>query len=60
MNMFETDGAYANLVTGLGDARMDKDEHTRILSGVFRPDYDSLAAQYVKDGVVKNIAKGPP
>lgn len=59
MNMFETDGAYANLVTGLGDARMDKDEHTRILAGVFRPNYDLLAAQYVKDGVVKNIAKGP-
>ncbi len=59
MNIFESDGAYANLVTGLGDARMDKDEHTRILSGVFRPNYDSLAAQYVKDGVVKNIAKGP-
>lgn len=59
MNMFETDGAYANLVTGLGDSRMDKDEHTRILAGVFRPNYDLLAAQYVKDGVVKNIAKGP-
>lgn len=57
--MFETDGAYANLVTGLGDPRMDKDEHTRILAGVFRPDYDRLAAQYVKDGVVKQIAKGP-
>ncbi len=59
MNMFEADGAYANLVTGLGDARMDKDEHTLIRAGVFRPNYDLLAAQYVKDGIVKNIAKGP-
>jgi len=54
-----SDGAYANFVTGLGDPRMDKDEHTRIVCGVSLPNYDALAAQYVKDGVVKKIARGP-
>ena len=54
-----SDGAYANFVTGLGDPRMDKDEHTRIVCGVSVPNYDALAAQYVKDGVVKKIARGP-
>lgn len=54
-----SDGAYANFVTGLGDPRMDKDEHTRVVCGVSAPNYDALAAQYIKDGVVKKIARGP-
>lgn len=54
-----SDGAYANFVTGLGDPRMDKDEHTKIVCGIEAPNYDALAAQFVKDGIVKQIARGP-
>lgn len=58
--MFMNDGAYANLVTGLGNAQMDKDEHVRIQFSSIRPDYESLAAQFVRDGVVKRLCKIPP
>lgn len=58
--MFMTDGAYANLVTGLGSKAMDKDEHVKVTMPSFHPDYESLAAQYVKDGVVKRLCKMPP
>lgn len=54
-----SDGAYRNFVTGLGDASMDKDESTRVVCGVPVTNYDSLAAQYVKDGIVKRIARDP-
>lgn len=57
--MFENDGAYANLVTGLGNASMDKDESTVIKQDYFRPNYESLAAQYAKDGIVKRLARDP-
>lgn len=58
-SIFQEDGAYANLVTGLGNAQMDKDEHTRVVGGLSRPNYESLAAQYVKDGVVTRLARDP-
>ena len=54
-----SDGAYANFVTGLGNPRMDKDEHTHVVCGITTPNYEALAAQFVKDGVVKQIARGP-
>ena len=53
-----SDGAYANFVTGLGNPRMDKDEHTHVVCGITTPNYEALAAQFVKDGVVKQIARG--
>ncbi|MBR6530493.1 MAG: DUF1073 domain-containing protein [Clostridia bacterium] len=54
-----SDGAYRNLVTGFGDESMDKDESTRVVCGVPVTNYDALAAQYVKDGIVKRIARDP-
>ena len=54
-----SDGDYRNLVTGLGNAAMDKDEHTQVVMGVVAPNYDALAAQYVKDGIVTKIARSP-
>lgn len=57
--MYLSDGAYANFVTGLGNASMDKDEHTYIKCGVMAPNYRALSAQYAKDGIVKKIARGP-
>ena len=54
-----TDGAYANFLTGFGVAATDKDEHTRGVAGLARPNYDALAAQYAKDGIVRRIARGP-
>lgn len=54
-----SDGAYRNFVTGLGNAAMDKDEHTHVVMGVAAPNYDALAAQYVKDGIVTKIARAP-
>ena len=54
-----SDGAYRNFVTGLGDESMDKDESTRVVCGVPVTNYDALAAQYVKDGIVKRIARDP-
>ena len=54
-----SDGAYANFVTGLGNPRMDKDEHTHVNCGVTAPNYNALPAQYVKDGIVKRIARDP-
>ena len=59
MTTFQMDGAYANLITGLGDPESDKDEHTRVRYNLSRPNYDSLAAQYAKDGVVTRIAYDP-
>lgn len=56
-SIFQNDGAYANLVTGLGNPMMDKDEHTRIVCGVSLPNYEALAAQYVKDGIVKRLSR---
>ena len=56
---YMTDGAYANFLTGFGVAATDKDEHTRVVAGLARPNYDSLAAQYAKDGIVRRIARGP-
>lgn len=58
-SLFQTDGAYYNLVTGLGGKESDKDEHTRIVAGISMPNYRSLAAQYIKDGVVRRLARGP-
>lgn len=57
---FMNDGAYESVVTGLGMASMDKDEHVRIKSGIGHINYDDLAAQYVRDGVVKRLCKMPP
>lgn len=57
--MYFNDGAYANLVTGLGNAQMDKDEHTRIQFSTIRANYDALAMQFVKDGIVKRLCKEP-
>lgn len=57
--MYLSDGAYANFVTGFGNASMDKDEHTHVKCGVTTPNYSALAAQYVKDGIVKRIARDP-
>jgi phage-related protein (TIGR01555 family) len=54
-----SDGAYRNFITGLGDESMDKDESTRVVCGVPVTNYDALAAQYVKDGIVKRIARDP-
>lgn len=54
-----TDGAYANFLTGFGVAATDKDEHTRVVAGLARPNYDALAAQYAKDGIVRRISRGP-
>ena len=54
-----SDGAYLNFMTGLGNPESDKDEHTRIVCGISMPNYDALAAQYVKDGIVKRIARDP-
>ena len=58
-SMFMEDGAYQNLVTGLGNAAMDKDEHTRIQYATIRPNYEDLAMQFVRDGVVKRLCKEP-
>ena len=58
-SLFQTDGAYYNLVTGLGGKISDKDEHTRVVAGITLPDYRVLAAQYVKDGIVRRLARGP-
>ncbi|MCF0225655.1 MAG: DUF1073 domain-containing protein [Fibrobacter sp.] len=57
--IFQEDGAYANLVTGLGNAQSDKDESTRVIMGLSHPNYDALAAQYVKDGIVKRLSMDP-
>lgn len=58
-NSFFTDGAYANLVTGLGNACMDKDENLRVRFNSIRPHYEELAMQYVQDGIVRRIVKDP-
>lgn len=57
--VFFMDGAYANLVTGLGNAQMDKDEHTRVRFSTIRANYETLSMQFVKDGVVKRLCKDP-
>ena len=63
MNMenaiFLNDGAYYNLVTGLGSKTSDKDEHTRIIGGITLPDWQALGAQYIKDGIVRRLARDP-
>lgn len=58
-NVFQNDGAYYNFVTGMGAKSSDKDEHTRIVAGMQLPNWDALAAQYVKDGIVRRLARGP-
>lgn len=57
--IFQNDGAYYNLVTGLGSAKSDKDEHTRIINGIRLPDWTALGSQYIKDGIVRRLARGP-
>jgi phage-related protein (TIGR01555 family) len=56
---FMNDGAYANMVTGLGNAASDKDEHVRIQHTTVRPNYEDLAMQFVRDGIVKRLCKEP-
>ena len=58
-NVFQNDGAYYNFVTGMGAKDSDKDEHTRIVAGMQLPNWDALAAQYVKDGIVRRLSRGP-
>lgn len=57
--IFLNDGAYYNLVTGLGSKTSDKDEHTRIIGGIQLPDWQALGAQYIKDGIVRRLARDP-
>lgn len=57
---FCMDGAYANLVTGLGLANADKDEHTVVNMNTRSDSWQALAAQYVNDGIVKRICAMPP
>lgn len=59
VSLFQTDGAYYNLVTGLGTKSADKDEHTRVIGGIQLPDWHVLGAQYLKDGIVRRLANGP-
>ena len=57
--LFCNDGAYYNLVTGLGEKSSDKDEHTRIIGGIALPNWQELGAQYLKDGIVRRLANDP-
>lgn len=57
--LFCNDGAYYNFVTGMGAKDSDKDEHTRIVAGLTLPNWDALASQYVKDGIVRRLSRGP-
>ena len=57
--LFCNDGAYYNLVTGLGAKSSDKDEHTRIIGGIALPNWQELGAQYIKDGIVRRLANDP-
>lgn len=56
---FENDGAYENLVTGMGTEAADKDMHTRVIIGEQILDYEALASQYVKDGLTRRLAEEP-
>lgn len=58
--VYSVDGAYANVVTGLGMANADKDEHTRVDMRSRTESDQELAVQFVKDGIVERICAMPP